>query len=68
MTTASNSKAEKYDTESSHVAVGLHVPVVTWWKPGGLRKLYMMMPILTLCATVNGYDGNLLNGHQTMVS
>jgi hypothetical protein len=67
MTTASSSKAVKYDTESSHVVMGLHVPVVTWWKHRGLRKLYMMMPILMLCATVNGYDGSLLNGLQTMV-
>jgi hypothetical protein len=49
-----------------HVA-GLEVPPVTWWKHPGLRRLYIMMPILFLGSTVNGYDGSLLNGLQTMV-
>jgi hypothetical protein len=46
--------------------VGLHVPEVTWWKHPGLRKLYLMMPVLFLGSTINGYDGSLLNGLQTM--
>lgn len=46
---------------------GLHVPEVTWYKHSGLRRLYAMMPILFLGATINGYDGSLLNGLQTMV-
>ncbi len=45
---------------------GLEVPRVTWWKHKGLRTLYMMMPILFLGATVNGYDSSLLNGLQTL--
>ncbi|KAH8589302.1 general substrate transporter [Bisporella sp. PMI_857] len=45
---------------------GLHVPEVTWWRHPGLRKLYIMMPILFLGSTINGYDGSLLNGLQTM--
>lgn len=45
---------------------GLEVPEVTWWKDPGLRKLYIMMPILFLGSTLNGYDGSLLNGLQTM--
>ena len=49
---------------SSHAAV-LHVPEVTWWRSPGLRSLYLMMPILFLGSTVNGYDGSLLNGLQT---
>lgn len=49
------------------LVAGIHVPVVTWWKHAGLRKLYLMMPILMLSATTNGYDGSLLNGLQTMV-
>jgi len=44
----------------------LAVPHVTWWKDPGLRHLYLMMPILFLSSTVNGYDGSLLNGLQTM--
>lgn len=51
--------------EGSHE--GLHVPEVTWYKHSGLRRLYAMMPILFLGATINGYDGSLLNGLQTMV-
>lgn len=43
----------------------LDVPEVKWWKSPGLRTLYMMMPILFLGSTVNGYDGSLLNGLQT---
>jgi hypothetical protein len=27
---------------------GLKVPIVTWYKHGGLRQLYLMMPILFL--------------------
>jgi hypothetical protein len=65
MTTAS--KTGIVDTEVNYVVMGLQVPVVAWWKRRGLRKLYLMMPILMLCATVNGYDGSLLNGLQTMV-
>jgi len=44
----------------------LNVPTVTWWRHSGLLKLYGMMPILFLGATINGYDGSLLNGLQTM--
>lgn len=44
----------------------LEIPEVNWWKSPGLRRLYLMMPILFLGATVNGYDGSLLNGLQTM--
>lgn len=49
----------------SHVEI--EVPRVTWYKHAGLRKLYLMMPILMLGSTINGYDGSLLNGLQTMV-
>jgi hypothetical protein len=48
------------------LVAGLHVPEVTWYKHPGLRKLYLMMPILFLGSTINGYDGSLLNGLQTM--
>jgi hypothetical protein len=38
--------------EVSHVdgeaTEGLKVPVVTWYKHAGLRKLYLMMPLLFL--------------------
>lgn len=46
---------------------GLDVPPVTWWKHPGLRRLYIMMPVLFLGSTINGYDGSLLNGLQTMI-
>lgn len=46
------------------VSLSLGVP---WWRHKGLRRLYIMMPILFLGATTNGYDGSLLNGLQTMV-
>ncbi|KAL2816226.1 major facilitator superfamily domain-containing protein [Aspergillus cavernicola] len=42
------------------------IPKIIWWKHPGLRKLYAMMPILFLGSTINGYDGSLLNGLQTM--
>ncbi|KAF2098542.1 general substrate transporter [Rhizodiscina lignyota] len=42
-------------------------PEVTWWKHKGLRKLYLMLPILFLAATTNGYDSSLLNGLQTLL-
>ncbi|KAL5048422.1 hypothetical protein BDW71DRAFT_196076 [Aspergillus fruticulosus] len=44
----------------------IHIPIVTWWKHSGLRKLYVMMPILFLGLTINGYYGSLLNGLQRM--
>jgi hypothetical protein len=44
----------------------LDVPDVTWYKAPGLRKLYLLMPVLFLGATINGYDGSLLTGLQTM--
>jgi hypothetical protein len=44
----------------------LEVPEVTWYKDPGLRKLYAMIPVLFLGATINGYDGSLLNGLQTL--
>lgn len=44
----------------------LEIPEVTWYKSRGLRHLYLMMPILFLGSTINGYDGSLLNGLQTM--
>ncbi len=43
----------------------LEVPQVTWWKESGLLRLYIMTPIIFLCATTSGYDGSLLNGLQT---
>ncbi|RFU26105.1 hypothetical protein B7463_g10231, partial [Scytalidium lignicola] len=42
----------------SDAVTGLQVPVVTWWKHPGLRKLCLMMPILMLCATINGIVNN----------
>ena len=48
------------------IADGLEVPHIVWWRSPGLRKLYGLMPILFLGATINGYDGSLLNGLQTM--
>ncbi|KAK1625704.1 general substrate transporter [Colletotrichum phormii] len=44
----------------------LKVPRVTWYRHARLRSLYIRMPILMLCATINGYDGSLLNGLQTI--
>ncbi|KAF4628421.1 hypothetical protein G7Y89_g9733 [Cudoniella acicularis] len=49
------SKSESLDS-SIHLVTD-HVgrdTVVTWWKRRGLRKLYLLMPILMPCATVNG--------------
>jgi hypothetical protein len=44
----------------------LHLPIVTWWKAleasfvAKALLVYLMMPVLMLCATVNGYDGRLV--------
>lgn len=45
---------------------GLTVPKVIWYRHKGLRKLYAIIPILFLNATINGYDSSLLNGLQTL--
>ncbi|KAE8150342.1 general substrate transporter [Aspergillus avenaceus] len=50
----------------TYVYTAFEIPDVTWWKHPGLRRLYAMMPILFLGSTINGYDGSLLNGLQTM--
>ena len=59
------------DVETTHTSSEPHeakldIPQVTWWKDPGLRHLYLLMPILFLGSTINGYDGSLLNGLQTM--
>ncbi|KAF2226207.1 general substrate transporter [Elsinoe ampelina] len=71
---ASHTLSEKAPVEtSSHHEVGVQTNTrieferVTWYKHAGLRKLYAMIPILFLGSTINGYDGSLLNGLQTMV-
>lgn len=55
------------ETQTHLDELGLGYPEVTWYKHAGLRRLYLMMPILFLGSTINGYDGSLLNGLQTMV-
>ncbi|KAF4459717.1 MFS transporter SP family sugar:H+ symporter [Fusarium albosuccineum] len=64
------SKTEKDPEVASHGVAAEHarlqVPQVTWYRHAGLRSLYLRMPILMLCATINGYDGSLLNGLQTI--
>ncbi|KAL4799951.1 general substrate transporter [Aspergillus venezuelensis] len=63
---------EVKDPHTEHIdfphkrSVPFEIPKVTWWKHSRLRRLYMMMPILFLGSTINGYDGSLLNGLQTM--
>ena len=57
---------ETVHTSSEPHEAKLDIPPVTWWKDPGLRHLYLMMPILFLGSTINGYDGSLLNGLQTM--
>jgi len=57
---------ETVHTNSEPHEAKLDIPPVTWWKDPGLRHLYLMMPILFLGSTINGYDGSLLNGLQTM--
>ncbi|KAJ5290002.1 transcriptional regulator family: Fungal Specific TF [Penicillium atrosanguineum] len=61
-------KSEAVHAEFSLVGnhVSAQIPRVTWWRHPGLRKLYIMMPILFLGSSTNGYDGSLLNGLQTM--
>jgi hypothetical protein len=51
---------------NSRVTMELHLPIVTWWKAleasfvAKALLVYLMMPVLMLCATVNGYDGRLV--------
>lgn len=71
-------EAEKYTEERIDTGIneanayadehvqGLEVPKITWYKHKGLRKLYALIPILFLNATINGYDSSLLNGLQTL--
>ncbi|KAH8697787.1 general substrate transporter [Talaromyces proteolyticus] len=59
-----NADHDEHSSQAPHST--MPVSNVTWYKHPGLRKLYAMMPILFLGSTVNGYDGSLLNGLQTM--
>ncbi|KAM0189095.1 hypothetical protein ACHAPI_010240 [Fusarium lateritium] len=61
----SSDKNDEYSVEHEEQP-HLQVPQVTWYKHAGLRSLYIRMPLLMLCATINGYDGSLLNGLQTI--
>ncbi|KAL3465719.1 general substrate transporter [Aspergillus heterothallicus] len=60
------------DTAAEHVekstipAPALEWDAVSWIRHPGLRKLYLMMPILFLASTTRGYDASLLNGLQTV--
>ncbi|KAJ5109088.1 hypothetical protein N7456_005763 [Penicillium angulare] len=63
MSKSSATHAE-FSSVGNHVSV--QIPEVTWWRHPGLRSLYIMMPILFLGSSTNGYDGSLLNGLQTM--
>ena len=62
----SHEEEQNRDAPDLQAVDGLVVAIVTWWRHPGLRKLYSMMPILLIGATINGYDGSLLNGLQTM--
>ncbi|KAM0555076.1 hypothetical protein ACHAPJ_006425 [Fusarium lateritium] len=57
---------DEFDSSDHVEQPHLKVPQVTWYKHAGLRSLYIRMPLLMLCATINGYDGSLLNGLQTI--
>lgn len=50
-----SAEVSKVERADSQVPATLDVPHVTWWKHAGLRRLYCMMPILFLGATINGY-------------
>ncbi|KAL2837705.1 general substrate transporter [Aspergillus pseudoustus] len=47
-------------------APALEWEAVSWIRHPGLRKLYLLMPILFLASTTRGYDASLLNGLQTV--
>ena len=63
---AQDHEAKVQEVERPDLDQFLSAHSVVWYKDAGLRKLYLMMPILFLGATTNGYDGSLLNGLQTM--
>jgi hypothetical protein len=47
-------------------APALEWEAVSWIRHPGLRKLYLLMPILCLATTTRGYGALLLNGLQTV--
>jgi hypothetical protein len=66
---ATSVDSRQHATTTNNVEVDtfrLEVPEVTWYKDRGLCKLYLMLPILFIAATIKGYDASLLNGLQTM--
>ncbi|KAL1837584.1 hypothetical protein VTJ49DRAFT_3625 [Mycothermus thermophilus] len=40
----------------------------TWWKDAGLRRLYLVLPIVILSSSYQGFDGMIMNGLQLLPS
>jgi hypothetical protein len=40
----------------------------TWWKDAGLRRLYLVLPVVILSSSYQGFDGMIMNGLQLLPS
>ncbi|KAJ6441376.1 hexose transporter protein [Purpureocillium lavendulum] len=43
-------------------------PTTAWWHDAGLRKLYLLLPIVILSSSYQGFDGMIMNGLQLLPS
>jgi hypothetical protein len=41
-------------------------PSTSWWKDPGLRKLYLMLPVVIFSSSYQGFDGMIMNGLQLL--
>lgn len=43
-------------------------PATAWWHDGGLRSLYLLLPVVILSSSYQGFDGMIMNGLQLLPS
>lgn len=43
-------------------------PATAWWRDPGLRTLYLLLPIVILSSSYQGFDGMIMNGLQLLPS
>lgn len=52
--------------KGTYIFAGHTLQRVKWWKIANMRKLYMLVVVLIMTNTANGFDGSMMNGFQTL--
>ena len=53
--------------KGAYMFAGHTLQRVPWWKIKNMRMLYVLVVILILTNTANGFDGSMMNGLQTLL-